>query len=66
MDMSAENRPLEAVIKAFIDRKTNTGWTTWGHTAIDVQVFAKGPGASKFAGHQDNTDIAKSIFELLD
>ncbi len=66
MDMSAENRPLEAVIKAFIDRKTNTGWTTWGHTAVDVQVFAIGPGASKFAGHQDNTDIAKSIFELLD
>ncbi len=66
MDMNAENRPLEAVVKAFIDRKTNTGWTTWGHTAVDVQVFAIGPGANQFAGHQDNTDIAKSIFKLLD
>jgi alkaline phosphatase len=66
MDMNAKSRSLEDVIKRIIDRKTNTGWTTWGHTAVDVQVFAVGPGAERFAGHQDNTDIAKRIFELLD
>ncbi len=66
MDMTAKTRALEDVIKRIIDRKTNTGWTTWGHTAVDVQVFAVGPGAERFAGHQDNTDIAKRIFELLE
>ncbi len=66
MDMSTKSRSLESVIKQIIDRKTNTGWTTWGHTAVDVQVFAVGPGAERFAGHQDNTDIAKRLFELLD
>jgi alkaline phosphatase len=66
MDMKAKTRSLEGVIKRIIDRKTNTGWTTWGHTAVDVQVFAVGPGAERFAGHQDNTDIAKRLFELLD
>ena len=66
MDMNAKSRSLEDVIKRIIDRKTNTGWTTWGHTAVDVQVFAVGPGAERFAGHQDNTNIAKRIFELLD
>lgn len=66
MDMQAKTRQLEDVLKRIIDRQTNTGWTTWGHTAIDVQVFAIGPGAESFAGHQDNTDIAKRIFALLD
>ncbi len=66
MDLSQGLRALTAQIKPFIDTKTNTGWTTTGHTAIDVQVYASGPYADKFAGQQDNTDIAKAIFALLD
>jgi alkaline phosphatase len=66
MDLSQGLRKLTAQIKPFIDAKTNTGWTTSGHTAIDVQVYASGPHADKFAGQQDNTDIAKAIFAILD
>lgn len=66
MDLSQGLRALTAQIKPFIDAKTNTGWTTSGHTAIDVQVYASGPHADKFAGQQDNTDIAKAIFAILD
>ncbi len=65
MDLSQGLRALTAQIKPFIDAKTNTGWTTSGHTAIDVQVYAAGPHADKFAGQQDNTDIAKAIFAIL-
>ena len=52
-------------VKKFLDVKTNTGWTTSGHTGVDVEVFAFGTGAEQFAGQIDNTDIAKKIFALI-
>lgn len=53
-------------VKSIIDRRTNTGWTTSGHTAVDVQIFAMGHSKSLFHGHMDNTQIPKIIFSLLD
>jgi alkaline phosphatase len=58
-------RAREAVLKSILDERTNTGWTTSGHTGIDVEVYAFGAGAQAFAGNLNNTDIAKKIFELL-
>lgn len=52
-------------VKSFLDAKTNTGWTTGGHTGVDVEVFAFGAGYTHFMGQIDNTDIAKNIFTLL-
>lgn len=56
---------LTLAIKQIIDKYSNTGWTTGGHTAIDVPVFAFGKQSQMFNGQQDNTDIAKKIFLLL-
>lgn len=56
---------LADALKHLIDKKSNTGWTTSGHTGIDVQVFAAGPAAELFNGHQDNTDIANKLISLL-
>ncbi|WP_394173359.1 alkaline phosphatase [Thalassotalea litorea] len=52
-------------VRSLFDQKTHTGWTTGGHTGVDVPVYATGPGAIMFHGYQDNTDIAKEIFHLL-
>ena len=49
-----------------INRRTFSGWTSLGHTGGDVQVFSFGTASQNFAGHMDNTDIAKQIFKLLD
>lgn len=56
---------LTLTIKQIIDKYSNTGWTTGGHTAIDVPVFAFGEQSELFNGQQDNIDIAKKIFLLL-
>ncbi|MCW8107285.1 alkaline phosphatase [Alteromonas ponticola] len=56
---------LTTQLKAFLDTKTNTGWTTSGHTGVDVEVFAFGAGYQEFIGQTDNTDIAKKMFKLL-
>jgi alkaline phosphatase len=31
-------------IKSILDQRSFTGWTTTGHTGLDVKIFAKGPG----------------------
>lgn len=66
IDSNMESRAIGAVLKAIIDKRTHTGWTTTGHTGVDVEVFAFGPGAELFRGNQNNTDIADKIFTLLE
>lgn len=61
----ADKEARYTALKAFIDGKTNTGWTTSGHTGVDVEVFAFGAGANRLSGKIDNTQIAHTIFSLL-
>jgi alkaline phosphatase len=56
---------LETVIKSLINKASYTGWTTGGHTAIDVQVFAYGNSYQDFIGSQNNTDIAQKLINYL-
>jgi len=56
---------ISRAIKKVIDIRTNTGWTSSGHTAIDVPVHTLGKRSDTFKGNIDNTDIAKKIFLLL-
>ncbi len=56
---------MATAIKKLIDNRSFTGWTTGGHTGMDVQVFASGPASKLFSGYQDNTDIALKIMSLL-
>ena len=62
---SSAKSTLSKKVKNIIDMRTNSGWTSGGHTAIDVPVFAFGKQSELFNGYQDNTDIAKKIFKLL-
>ncbi|MFH3651709.1 alkaline phosphatase, partial [Acinetobacter baumannii] len=41
------------------------GWTTGGHTGEDVNVYAFGPGKYLFSGVQENTNIAKRVFDIV-
>ena len=38
----------------------HTGWTTNGHTGVDVNTYAYGPGSNKFKGNMENTQSAKT------
>lgn len=46
-----------------LNRKSRLGWTSGGHTASAVPVFAIGVGAERFTGWHDNTEIAPLIYE---
>ncbi|OZB03734.1 MAG: alkaline phosphatase [Idiomarina sp. 34-48-12] len=58
-------KPVHQVLVQIISEHTRTGWTTSGHTAVDVPVMAVGPGAEAFRGYIDNTDIAKALLKLV-
>jgi alkaline phosphatase len=59
------NNIIASAIKNIIDIRTNTGWTSGGHTAIDVPLHTLGKSSEVLKGKVDNTDIAKQIFLLL-
>ena len=66
---AAESKDVEKIAQALrkiFDERSNTGWTTGGHTGEDVNVYAYGPQAEAFSGQIDNTDQAKIIFGLVD
>ena len=54
---------LAAKSLAILNKKARIGWTSKGHTASAVPVFAIGVGAERFTGWHDNTEIAPLIYE---
>ncbi len=60
------DKALNLAIKDIISNASFTGWTTGGHTAVDVQVFAYGKGSEHFNGAQNNTDIADKLIGFIE
>lgn len=50
----------------FVDRTAEVRWLTSGHTGGWVPLFAFGPGSDRFRGVLDNTEIPRTIGELLE
>ena len=48
------------------NNEIDASFSSDGHTAALMPVFATGPGAEKFKGMYDNTDIFKKMMELYD
>ncbi|EGR0429456.1 alkaline phosphatase, partial [Vibrio parahaemolyticus] len=68
IDAKKSEEPAKALyqaVKSIINDQSLTGWTTKGHTAVDVQVFAYGKGSQAFVGSQNNTDIANKLIGYL-
>ena len=56
---------LNFTLAEVVSRRARVGWTTGGHTAIDVNLYAYGPGADRFAGNHDNTFVGATLADLL-
>jgi alkaline phosphatase len=46
-------------------RRVRVGWSTGGHTGVDVGLYAFGPGSGRFRGLHENIDVARLIASLL-
>ena len=56
---------LPTAVKNVLSHKCGIGWTSGAHTALPVLTTAEGPGADRFFGFLDNTDIAKILKDLV-
>lgn len=56
---------LQMVVSEIIARRAGLGWTTGGHTAVDVGLYAFGPGSERFRGHVDNTHIGRELLKIF-
>ncbi len=57
----SRTEPLAACAKNVMSEIARVGWTSGGHSAGYVPVYAVGAGADLFMGTMDNTDIPKRI-----
>ena len=55
---------LAAKALAVLNHKAGLAWTTHGHTAAAVPIFAVGVGAECFTGWHDNSDIVPLIYQV--
>jgi len=56
---------LFAAFSEMVSRRVWVGWTSGGHTAVDVNLYAFGPGRDHFIGHHDNTVVGQRIAEIM-
>ena len=61
----ADGALLNALLSEIVSRRAVIGWTTNGHTAVDVNLYAFGPGKEVLVGNHENTFVAQAIAELL-
>ncbi|PNR95877.1 alkaline phosphatase [Petrotoga olearia] len=62
--LEAAGNKIEA-LSEITSARASIGWTTHDHTGALVPVFAFGPGAERFVGIMDNTDLPRKIASLL-
>ena len=59
-----EEYNIGIIATRILDKRAQIAWTTSGHTAANVPVFAVGVGADQFKGWMDNSEIPMKILRL--
>ena len=66
--LDAAGRDEDAAYGALVDvlsRRTHTGWTTTGHTGVDVPLYATGPGSEALHGTLENEVLGQRLLEWI-
>ena len=56
---------LSTIVRDLESEPAGIAWTTSGHTAVDVNLYAFGPGAGRFHGRMANAAVGRALFEAL-
>lgn len=68
LDTLADNAEASLeILSAMISLRAHVGWSTHGHTGVDVNIYSSGgPGTEKLRGNVENTDVGKFLRRYLD
>ena len=56
---------LARVVAEIVSRRAMIGWTTGGHTAVDVNLYTFGPGSYLFRGNIENDLVGRLLLDVL-
>ena len=62
---SGDLSTLQPLVVDLLSKPAGIGWTTGGHTAVDVGLYAWGPGADAFRGQMGNDEVGRRLFAAL-
>ena len=62
---AGDGAALRGIVRDLESEPAGIGWTTSGHTAVDVGLYAAGPGAGRFAGRHANAEVGRRLAEAL-
>lgn len=68
MRAAVESRNIAAIRELYdrlVSQPAGIGWTTTGHTAVDVGLYAFGPGAARFGRAMPNDAVGRALFDAL-
>ncbi len=57
--------PTQVAVAHILSERANVEWTTFAHTATQIPMGAVGVAAMNFMGFKDNTEIAKTMADVL-
>lgn len=57
--------PLMIAVCRVLGQRAGVAWSTYGHSGVDVPVYAQGVHSEIFAGNYENTQIATKIIEVM-
>lgn len=60
-----EGYDLQNKIGEVLNKPNLVGFTSHGHTGVDVPLFAFGASSSRFKGYMENTEVGKAMIDLL-
>lgn len=66
--LDAVNRDEDAALDALtsiFNNRTFTGWSSTGHTGVDVPLYAFGPGSGHFHGVMQNEVLGQTLWEVF-
>lgn len=64
LEPAVASRKLRGPLGDLVNERSGIGWTTGGHTGVDVDLFAFGPGSERFRGSHDNAELGRLLAEM--
>lgn len=66
-EVVASSEDATTVFASILSLRAHIGWSTHGHSAVDVNIYSSGgEAAEQLHGNRENTDIGKFLREYLD
>jgi len=60
-----EEQAVYDAIAAVFNERTHTGWSSGGHTGVDVPLYAYGPGSERFRGVMQNEAVGRTMWDVF-